>query len=76
MDPCNAVVGVCYRLGSRRSIGLNSPNQRRLGLTLRVPEVQNERKISVVDGDAGDIDDAGDALLVGCYDTFSVLLVV
>lgn len=38
-------------------------DERWLGLALRVSKIDNERQVAVVDSDAGDIDDAGNALL-------------
>lgn len=40
------------------------PDERGLGLALRVAKVEDQRQVAVVDGDAGDIDDARDALLL------------
>ena len=42
-----------------------SPDERRLRLASGVSEVQDQRQVAVVDSDAGDIDDARDALLYG-----------
>lgn len=39
------------------------PDERGLGLALGVAKVEDQREVAVVDGDAGDVDDAGDALL-------------
>ncbi|KAF1942045.1 RNA-binding domain-containing protein [Clathrospora elynae] len=47
-----------------RKLDMDSPDERRLGLNARVTEIQDQREIAVVDGNAGDIDDARDALLV------------
>ena len=47
-------------------VGVDSPDESRLWLAAGVSEVQNQRKIAVVDGHAGDIDDARDALLQLC----------
>ena len=44
----------------------DSPDEGRLRLAAGVSEVQNQREISVVNGDTGDIDDARDALLELC----------
>jgi hypothetical protein len=43
--------------------GENIPNQRRPGVTRRVTQVDDEGQVAVVDGDAGNVDDARDALL-------------
>lgn len=40
-----------------------SPDEGRLWLATRVSKVQNQGEIAIVDGNTGDIDDAGDALL-------------
>lgn len=45
---------------------MNSPDERWLGLASRVTEIQNQREVAVVNSDAGDIDDARNALLVDC----------
>jgi hypothetical protein len=42
------------------------PDERGLGLALRVAKVEDQRQVAVVDGDAGDVDDARDALLLPC----------
>jgi len=44
----------------------DSPDEGRLWLAAGVSEVQNQREISVMNGDTGDIDDARDALLELC----------
>jgi hypothetical protein len=43
-----------------------SPNEGGLGLALGVAKVQDQGQVPVVDGDAGDIDDARNALLELC----------
>ena len=43
-----------------------SPDEGGLGLALGVAKVQDQGQVSVVDGDAGDIDDARNALLELC----------
>ena len=43
--------------------GIDSPDERGLRLAARVSEVEDQGEVAVVDGDAGDVDDAGDALL-------------
>lgn len=50
----------------------NSPDERRLGLASGVAEVQNQRKVAVVDSDTGDINDARDALLVDSQRLFAM----
>jgi hypothetical protein len=45
---------------------VHSPNEGRFRLAVGVPKVQNQREIAIVNGNAGDIDDAGDALLDMC----------
>lgn len=40
------------------------PDERGLGLALGVAKVEDQGQVAVVDGDAGDVDDARDALLV------------
>lgn len=45
--------------------GEGVPDERGLGLALGVAQVEDQREVAVVDGDARDIDDAGDALLGG-----------
>ena len=47
----------------RESSGTDLPDERWLGLAARVPKVQNQGEIAVVNGNAGDINDAPDALL-------------
>ena len=46
----------------RRLEGL--PDEGGLGLALRVAKVEDQGQVAVVNGDAGDIDDARDALLL------------
>jgi hypothetical protein len=41
----------------------NSPNEGRLRLAVGVAKIQNQWEVAIVDGNTGDIDDAGDALL-------------
>jgi hypothetical protein len=53
-----------FTLLSGRRVWVDSPNERRLWLAPGVSEVQNQRQISIVNGDAGDINDARDALLM------------
>jgi len=43
-----------------------SPDERRLGLAVCISEIEDQWEVAVVDGDARDVDDAGDALLVAC----------
>jgi hypothetical protein len=43
-----------------------SPDERGLRLALGVAKVQDQGQVSIVDGDAGDIDDARNALLELC----------
>lgn len=43
----------------------HSPDERRPRLAARVAEIEDQREVAVVDRDAGDIDDAGNALLDG-----------
>jgi hypothetical protein len=42
---------------------LSIPDQSGLGLTAGVSKVEDEGKVSVVDGDTGDVDETGDSLL-------------
>jgi hypothetical protein len=41
----------------------NSPNEGGLRLAVGVTKIQNQWEVAIVNGDTGDIDDAGDALL-------------
>jgi hypothetical protein len=47
----------------RRIIWADSPNEGGLRLAVGVTKIQNQREVAIVNGDTGDIDDAGDALL-------------
>lgn len=42
------------------------PDEGGLGLALGVAKVEDQRQVAVVDGDAGDVDDARNALLEVC----------
>ena len=52
------------QLGLRGGISEDVPDEGGLRLALRVTQVEDQGQVAVVDGDAGDIDDARDALLV------------
>jgi hypothetical protein len=54
---------VWQRRPDDESSGTDSPNERWLGLAAGVSKIQNQGEIAVVDGNAGDINDARDALL-------------
>ena len=43
---------------------VDSPDERRLRLALGVTKIEDQRKVTVMDGDAGDINDTRNALLV------------
>jgi hypothetical protein len=45
---------------------MNSPNEGRLRLAAGVSKIQDQWEVAIVNGNAGDIDDAGDALLDMC----------
>ena len=45
------------------SMKLNSPHNRRPRVTLRVAQVDDQGQVAVVDGHAGEVEEAGDALL-------------
>jgi hypothetical protein len=51
------------RCGLRLALRANSPNEGRLRLAVGVAKIQNQWEVAIVDGNTGDIDDAGDALL-------------
>lgn len=42
---------------------MNSPDERWLWLAADISEIQDQRKISIMNGNPGNIDDARDALL-------------
>lgn len=48
---------------SRVGVSGGVPDERGLGLALRVAKVEDQGQVAVVDSDAGDIDDARNALL-------------
>jgi hypothetical protein len=50
--------------GIRNRLSEGVPDEGGLGLALGVADVEDQGQVAVVDGDAGDIDDARDALLV------------
>jgi hypothetical protein len=54
-------IGKCLRrwLGC----GVDSPNERWLRLAAGVSKIEDQGKVSIVNGNTGDIDNAGDALL-------------
>jgi hypothetical protein len=54
----------CVSWGIRRRLSEGVPDERGLGLALGVANVEDQGQVAVVNGDAGDIDDARDALLV------------
>jgi hypothetical protein len=54
---------VC-ELGDSQRLSEGVPDEGGLGLALGVANVEDQGQVAVVDGDAGDIDDARDALLV------------
>jgi hypothetical protein len=59
----------------RRSCGMNSPNKGRLRLAAGISKIQDQREVAIVNGNAGDIDDAGDALLDMC-EIVSIAMIV
>jgi hypothetical protein len=54
------------RAGVAQGLGDDLPDEGGLRLALGVAQVQDQGQVAVVDGDAGDIDDARDALLWSC----------
>lgn len=63
-------VFVVTRLGD----GREQPNEGGLRLAAGVSEVEDQRKVSVVDSDARDVDDASDALLFTSLASISTIL--
>lgn len=53
-------------MADRTPVRMHSPDERWLWFAAGVSEVQNKREVAVVNGHAGDINDASDALLQLC----------
>lgn len=49
---------------------MNSPDERGLGLAVGVAKIQDQWEVSVVNSNAGDVDDARDALLMPVRERF------
>jgi len=65
--PCaqkKPLCAACYvAAGVRLCEGREEADERRLGLAVCISEIEDQWEVAVVDGDARDVDDAGDALL-------------